>query len=314
MTDTYSGDSGAGAAAAEPAISGGALETGSTSSPLAEPASSSTDAYEPTNGSPSTEQFQRTEPTYLDPPKSWKREIAERHWPRLDHEIRSYLHQRESEAHRAITNYGAQAKSFEPFERVTAEFGEHFKQRGLEPASAFRLLVQAQERLDADPKGTLAALMQGYGLTAADFLPRGYQAGDTQGHQQHAQAQQQIAALQAELNQARSAVQEHINEFGKSKPHFQQVFPLMASLMEGGHAKTLDAAYEMAVNASPIGAQLQAEKRKTAESKRLAEAQQRADAARRAARVNVRSSTTVAHAPSSMNDTIDSLATKIYGR
>jgi len=99
----------------------------------------------------------------------------------------------------------------------------------------------------------------------------------------------------AALNQAIHDFRDATDEQGQPKhPHFAEVSKVMGSLMEDGHARSLDEAYEMAVNAHPaIRAKVDADRRarEEAEAKAKREEKERreraaVEAARKAGRLS----------------------------
>jgi hypothetical protein len=121
------------------------------------------------------------------------------------------------------------------------------------------------------------------------------------------------AQEQAESQARSAAVQRAVAAFGEDKPYFAEVKPLMAALLNGGQAKDLADAYDMAVNADrDIRLRIQTDQRQAEEEKRAAGARTKADQARRAAAVNVRSGPAAVN-PKTMDDTLNEIARRRYG-
>jgi hypothetical protein len=132
------------------------------------------------------------------------------------------------------------------------------------------------------------------------------------------QRQQQAPDLSKAVDEAVETrfLQREIAQF-KSQPgheHFDELAPVMGSLLESGHAKSLDDAYDQALRAHPTyGQEWLAKQLAENEAKRKAEAQQRAKEARLAASPNVsRRGTLPAAKPiGSMEDTIREEASRL---
>jgi hypothetical protein len=262
----------------------------------------------------------------IDPPNSWAAE-ARAHWAKLPPEAQTYIAQRESEAHKAITSYGERLKSYEPLDKVITQFKSDFEKRGLDAPRALATLFEAQRQLDNNPIDGLISIGLSYGIDLRSLLA-GQQGALPASDPRVGQVQQEVQTIKQTLEQQLKQQQEQqaaadaamVKEFAKDKPHFEDVRALMASFMKDGHAETLQDAYDMAVNASPkIRARIQADqraaeekKRQELESKAQEEAKRKAADAAKAAKVNVKSGT--AHPnPRTMDDTLEEIARRAYG-
>jgi hypothetical protein len=144
-----------------------------------------------------------------------------------------------------------------PWNEMLAKYAERLPQ-GVEPHDALGYLLEAQVRMDADPRGSLAHLMQHYQLDPMAFVPPEVLHHWGELEQQALQARHHLAAMYAE--------------------------------------------------------QAQREKAQKAEAARRAEEQEiKVRDAQKAARLNVRSSSAIPN-PKTMDDTINSIATRLYGR
>ena len=262
----------------------------------------------------------------IEPPNSWTAE-AKAHWAKLPPETQSYIAQRESEAHKAITSYGERVKTYEPFEQIITQHKDDFARRGMGPAQAFAFLLNAQKQLDANPVQGLVDIGLTYGIDLRPLLsgqqgqlpasdPRVGQVEQRLNHLQQTLQQQQQQAEQA----AQAEAEATLKEFSKDKPYYQDVRGMMATFLQSGHAQTLQEAYDMAVNASPsTRARIQADQRAADDKKRqdeaakaAEEAKKKAADAQKSAKVNVRGSS--AHPnPKTMDDTLRSIADRAYG-
>lgn len=265
----------------------------------------------------------------IDPPHSWSGEHKAK-WATVPPELQTYIAQRETDAHKAITRAGEYIKSHEPFDQLIQHHQEKFARRGISPAQSFATLLAAQDALDENPLSGIVQIGLSYGYDLRPYLQGAQQQGG-----QPMQVDPVVAQLRAELSEvkgemtagkraameAQRAAEEQqfaqantvITDFSKDKPHFEDVRVLMGRLIESGEAKNLNEAYDMAVNAKPdIRQRIQADQRKADEAKRQADAKVKADAARKAAATNVKSGT-VTKSPKTMDDDLQEIARRHYG-
>jgi len=262
----------------------------------------------------------------IEPPQSWTAE-AKAQWAKLPPETQTYIAQREGEAHKAISSYGDRLKSYQPFDDVINQFKPDFDRRGVQPAQAFAVLLNAQRRLDQNPVDGLVEIGVSYGIDLRPVLT-GQQGSLPAADPRVGQVEQRLAQLQQKLEQttqqqerqAQAEAESTLKEFAKDKPHFEDVRKLMSSFLKEGHAQSLQDAYDMAVHASPnVRARIQADQRAAEEKKRQEtearaqeEAKKKAAEAQRSGKINVRSSS--AHPnPKTIDDTLREIATKAYG-
>ena len=297
------------APAASPETGGGAPSTPPVSS-------SPSNGY---GGHSNAETFQPTQDTYLQPPQSWKKEVAERHWSRLDRDLRAYVHDREAESHKKITELGERAKRLDPYERIAQEHADHFEKFRVTPEQALAEHIRAHQYLEQNPLAFLIDVGKRYGIDLELVI--------------RDQSPQRVAELEGQLRQIQEAEQRKHAETAQAEiqklatdtarfPYFEQVRGIMASFMQGGHAPDLETAYQMAVRASPqISERIQADERAAYErrhkeqaAKQEAAARAKAAEAQRAAKLNVRSVQSHNSVPKTMSQTIAALAEKHYGR
>jgi hypothetical protein len=221
----------------------------------------------------------------------------------------------------------------EPVEKVLAPFADEIAQRGVSKAQAVYSLLQAQRMLDTNPIGGTMQILQSYGFNPAQvaqaIVAHAQQQPNAPQYQQPQQAYQQqqqvmpyVAALEAKVQQLESKwgeqeratyeyetqrLNQQIDDFAKDKPYFDEVRPMMATLLQGGQAQDLDTAYDMAVNASPSTRErLREEARKAEEGKRKAEQKSKAEQARKSTAVNVKSGPSgTASNPKTIDDTLE---------
>ena len=276
----------------------------------------------------------------IDAPNSWAAEYKAK-WGNVPPELREYVAKREAEAHQAITRSGEQLKSieqqvkaYEPIDQLFQSYRDEFVRRGVSPAQAVATLFAAQRTLDANPVNGLVQIAASYGIDlrpALQGMPATSTGANPLVNQLMGKIQQlenSISATAAKMTEAERIQMEAmrqqeetqsaelskvITDFSKDKPYFEELRPLMASLVKEGHAQKLDDAYAMASSAHPeISKRIQADQRKSEEDKRQAQLKKDAEAARKSAAVNVRSVPAGA-SPKTMDDTLREIARRSYG-
>jgi hypothetical protein len=293
-----------------------------------------------------TEQVTTAEPSKpaIDPPLSWSAEMKAK-WAALPPELQTYVTQRDKESHTAYTQAGEklktlteQIKSHEPLDQLITAHKDNFARRGVTAAQAFAVLLEAQRQLDSNPVSGLVQIGRTYGIDLQPAL-QGLPAQLTQQQpqqqvQEHplfVQMKQQLEgkldSLEKRLNEREIAeaqaidqdIRDNIETFKAEKdksgnlrrPYFDEVKPMMATLLKEGHATDLDAAYDTAVRATPsVFERIQADQRKTEEAKQKAEAEAKAKEARKANSVNVRGAPGTGTSPRTMDDTLHEVAAK----
>ncbi len=129
------------------------------------------------------------------PPNSWRADVAERHWSKLDPELQSYVNQRETEAQRAISEYGSRIKNYEPFDQIAQEFAEDLRLAGVQnPADGYRALLQAERFIRSNPLQGIMQIAQAYGVDLHAELGRQIQPQAYQAAHQHYQQIEQAGA------------------------------------------------------------------------------------------------------------------------
>lgn len=263
----------------------------------------------------------------IEPPQSWSAE-ARAHWAKLPPEAQTYIAQREGEAHKEITSRGEKLKAFEPLDGVLQSYKDDLAKRGVQPAQAVAVLLEAQRKLDADPLGGLINIGLTYGIDLRPLLNgQAPQVAQPDPRVQQLEARvnellQQVSARAQQEEQAEhSKAEALVSEFKKDKPYFQDVEAEMLALIpafrqrhpEASHKDLLDKAYDAAIHANAtIRERILTDQRKAEEAKRAEETAKRAEEARKSGRVNVRSGT-AQPTPKSMEETVDELARKFYG-
>lgn len=260
-------------------------------------------------------------------PLSWSAE-AKAHWAKLPPEAQTYIAQRESEAHKAITTQGERLKSFEPLDEVLSHYKGDFARRGVQPAQALATLFEAQRKLDTNPLDGLVSIGLSYGIDLRPLL-NGQPAQVVQQNpdvasirNEIAEVKQQISARQQqEFAQRATRLETQVLEFSKDKPYFKDVENDVLDLIpvyqrrhpDASEIDVLSKAYDAAIYAnSTVRERILTDQRKADEKKRQEEATARAEEARKSGKVNVRSGT-AQPTPKSMDDTIEEIARRAYG-
>jgi hypothetical protein len=265
-------------------------------------------------------------------PLSWSAEHKAR-WDSVPPELQAYIAQRDKETHDAITQAGQRVKGWEPFDQLIQHHRGHFERYGITPAQSFAYLLDAQQALEQNPLHGLVQIGLQYGIDLRPLL-QGQSRTDASGQAQGANGRQAaidpaVQALHAEVRQLKDYLSEQqrlqqdtetaelqrtIADFATDKPYFDEVRPIMAALLRFEQASTLADAYDMAVNAKPdIRQRILADQRSADETRRQTAAAAAAAQARKDATVNVRSDSAT-RPPKTMDDTLQEIARKAYGR
>ena len=263
----------------------------------------------------------------IEAPQSWSAE-ARAHWAKLPPEAQQYIAQREGEAHKEITSRGEKLKAFEPLDGVLQSYKDDLSRRGVQPAQAVAMLLEAQRKLDADPLGGLVNIGLTYGIDLRPLLNgQAPQVAQPDPRVQQLEARvnellQQVSARAQQEEQATvSKAEALVSEFKKDKPYFQDVEAEMLALIpafrqrhpEASHKELLDKAYDAAIHANAtIRERILTDQRKAEEAKRAEENAKRAEEARKSGKVNVRSGTSHP-SPKTIDEDIEALAAKFYG-
>lgn len=192
---------------------------------------------------------------------------------------------------------GGKAQAAEAFEQAIAPFMPTIQRLGIPPQQAVQQLLAAEHGLrygNEEQRATHALqVLNSYGINLQQlFAIATGQKAPAQQQVAPPQPQQQVPDLSKTVDEAVETrfLQREIAQF-KSQPgheHFEELAPVMGSLMEAGHAKSLEDAYDQALRAHPTyGQEWLAKQLAENETKRKAEAQQRAKEARLAAAPNV---------------------------
>jgi len=189
------------------------------------------------------------------PPSSWKKDYWGQ-WDKLASDpelakLQDYIEQREGDFAKGVSTYKSQWDQAAPIYEAVQPFLPELKQYGIQPGQWIQNLGTAHRTL---AMGTPEQKLQMFAKLATDYgVPlQALQGGQdpqagyvTQTVGQLQQTVQQMLAQQQAQEQAR--LQNEIKAFQESAPHFEEVKPLMAQLLESGVASDLKTAYDKAV-------------------------------------------------------------------
>ncbi len=244
-------------------------------------------------------------PIALPAPNGWKAE-EKALWAKVPAEVQHVINRREQEAHRAITSQDEVRLVGNNFMQAANEYAPLIQSRGGNPVALFREFLGIMHQIQSsDPTQRARVFQQLAAQNGADLRQLGFPGQpNAQGQQApnipidqlvQRQVNEQFQAIQRQQAQEREraemqATNSEIESF-RSKvdahgqpayPYFDHVTSLMASILGGGVATTLEEAYQLAVKAHPetssLIAQAETAKARQAEEKRL-----RAESKRRAA-------------------------------
>lgn len=261
----------------------------------------------------------------IEPPSSWSAEQRAK-WATLPPDVQEYVAQRESEAHKAISEKGQRAAMYDAVEQaigehktaLIAEYGSVDRavntlvnvamQAGRRPAEFIQWFAQ-QHRVD------LSQLAAPAGQMAAPADPHLNHLSHTVTTLQQQVQQQQEAALAAQI----TAFAEAKDAAGKPlRPYFEDVRGDMARLMQAGIATSLDDAYAKATRANDaVWAKIEAQKEAARQAEAQARAAKAAEEAKRAKAVNIRPMGAVAGSPvrgQTMRATMEAVARQMMGQ
>lgn len=231
-----------------------------------------------------TEQPQR--PTLA--PNAWSH-AAKAAFANADPVIKAEIARREADVHREFTKQDAERQMGREVQRLAAPYQQLLQSEGGNPTKAFQAYLETTRLLrqgDPQTKATLVRQMcQQFNIDLGQV--QNAPEVDYSRQQEYSRAQQleqENQRLQAQIQEI--PLQSQINAFAAdpAHEHYEAVKPVMAALLSGGQAQTLQEAYDQAVWARPdIRSNLMAQQTAQAEGKRVAEAKAKADAARRAA-------------------------------
>ena len=272
-------------------------------------------------------------------PQSWSAEVKDK-WATLPPDLQAFIAKRESESHSAITRQGEQIAQYEPLGRVIDQYRGSFERDGVTPSEGIHRLLEADQRINQDPRGGIKWLCDAFGIDPHE-LTDGQSYGDAS--PETAALLQKITGLEQQVHQLSTrdqsraaseqqaqltATMSEIDAFAKDKPDwselendvFSEVLGIKATIEARITApmspnQILQKAYERAQRNNPaVWAKKQEAERKAEETKRIEEAKKRADQARAASQLNVRGQTANGTAAGSMDDTLKSAYRSAHSR
>lgn len=163
----------------------------------------------------------------------------------------------EAEAQKAKTEWSGKGEQYNRLTKVLEPVSDRLTLSGQTPETYISALVRADQMLRDNPQQALAQIAQMYGINIPGVQAAQQPYVDPTVHQLQqnvAQLTQIIQSQQTQGEQAKvSAATAELEDFRSDPKHiyFENVRPLMATLMKDGRAETLQDAYDMAVYADP---------------------------------------------------------------
>ena len=254
------------------------------------------------------------------PPEGWNAPGVD--WNRLPRTVQESIAARERQFQATLTQS-------DPMRSLVQQYEPVFRQKGVDPSTGFKGLLDTYVQLETQPANTLSWLAQRYGLAVYDPRnpPQALQQQQPQdwvdpqvealrnelatikSHVTSAQ-QQQHAQQQMVWARAQQEASTELDTFTKDNPHVGTVYADMAVMLREGRAETLKDAYERATWANPqTRAALLEEQRKAEDTQRA----QRGRQAQRAGAINVRTSPgTTPSMPKSIRETMEATFDSIH--
>jgi hypothetical protein len=233
----------------------------------------------------------------VESPKSLRKELAEKHWGKLDPEIQQAWTERDANYERGIQRYRERAEAADRLESAFAPYTETLRQVGATPEQAIQTLLGMDHILragqPAEKAALIAQLAQQFNVPL-EHLP---QVGPMQ-QQLLAQAQQlqqhraqQTVASQQQAQRELDSLTSEVIQFSEGKEHFgtvsQEMFAILPTIRDQFPNATpqekLQKAYDIAVQANPAARAAIAAQQQQAQR---AEALKKANEAKKSASVN----------------------------
>ena len=250
-------------------------------------------------------------PAPLARPSSWKKEL-EPQWAALAPDVQKYILQREGEYAKGVSTYKAEWDNAKPIAEAMQPFMPHLQAAGMQPAQWISGLGHAHLALaKGTPEQKLSMFLKlanDYQVPVQNLFQKGqdgqvYYNPQVQAYQppaQQAPAQLDVRSeVQKAIWQERAAqsLAEFEREAATKYPHYEQVKPDMALLLEAGKAPDYATAYSMAIRLSDElwQAEQQASAQATEAARQKAAAEAAANARRNA--VSPRSATPASAKP-----------------
>jgi len=257
-------------------------------------------------------------------PKSMRKELAEKHWGKLDPEVQTAWNARDQDYERGIQRYRERAETADRLESAFAPYRDTLAQVNATPEQAITTLLGMDHILRHGQPQEKAALIAQLSRQFNVPLDEISQVGPlqqqllTQAQELHQWKSQQTAAAQQQAQRELDTLTSEVVKFSEGKEHFGAVENEMFALLPGitqqfpnaSPQEKLQKAYDIAVYANPtVRAALDAKRQQAAH----ADALKKATEAKRASAVNRTPRGVVATqaAVGSMDDTIRAKAAEL---
>jgi len=199
----------------------------------------------------------------LKAPSSWRPEVAAK-WSSIDPEVRAEIERRESNYHEGIKQYQTAANLGHSFHTIAKEYVDDLEARGINTLDAVNNFFQIDKVLThGTNEEKLNAFIQLARHSGINFDGSGnyeFQDQTTNELKQEIQTlKQQLSQINnRELSKTKEQYIQEVNAFASnpSNKHFNTVAPIMERLIKSGSAKTLEEAYNLALNEHPTTRQL----------------------------------------------------------
>jgi hypothetical protein len=256
---------------------------------------------------PDQTQTQTPEPASpaIEAPVSWSAEMKAK-WATLPPDVQAYALQRETEAHKRISELGQTAKTYEPVRNVLEKHTETFRKYGVDASTGIDQLMTYFAQSESNPRAFIENFARSKGIDLSNSQPtdqsayvRSLEERVNRAEQLAREAHSNTTAWQkSEQDKAMASLASIVEAFSKDKPDFAEVENDIFAQLQAINAvepalapeKKLEKAYDAARWANPtIRDRLLSEQRKAEETKRTEEAKKKADEAKKSASLNVKS-------------------------
>ena len=270
------------------------------------------------------------EPT-LRAPSTWTKE-AQAEWEKVPPGVQAEILRRERNIDRMATEASQVRQRFDGMEEVVAPYERLWQQNGFSPAAVLNRYVAAEQRLMEDPYSAIAELANHYGV---DLTAYSGQVGEDNENaaQQRFAYDPRVDAIEAENAEMRNFInqmqeKQHqsdadsvdavINDFRAAHPYldddaFEAVSQDMARYVAAGD--TIEDAYKAALALNKYAdIRLAAVRAREPAPQATQSRKEREERARRASGVNVKSGPVSGSPKRSVDDDLDEIGNRFYGR
>lgn len=190
-------------------------------------------------------------------PSTWKKDYWDK-FDALDPDLQGYINQRETEYKTGVSTYRAEAENARQLNEAIAPFMPALQQHNIEPTQWIRNLGNAHQTLAlGSPSQKLHMFQQlardyGVDLSGVAYSEPPQVDPNSQWLMQQVQTlSQDLNSFKFQKEQAeQTAMQNEIQQFAATAPHFEMVKETMAGLLQAGLAQDLKTAYDKAVRLS----------------------------------------------------------------